>query len=531
MRTIYRTTFELRAGAQCDDFFGSFADAAWAWLYDRRELGLARKPTGMSGAVAIPSTDVGNGFRAEALHVDTTNSRGWALLVSQKDAREYDLLWVSDLALLREADGKHYFSFTQSLGRTDGGIMPIRRTPGRPRIIAKLVKQFIASSGGLRLHSRPLPLRLTETDLKQFIALLERPERTHPIVLVSIHRQSGKPLINPGELADHLSGVAHVIVAESADVATNLSRILPPWLTCFDGAVRVYWPGFRRISQTIDHRLWTVRDLSAEHIQFNSGRFADLVLASIAEVTVNSISPHYCSFDRLQSLDRHRVIAAAKDNQEWEKLALAYAADCEAKDAAVVSLERELQSVSEALFREQQLTVALKASIEERKAGRTHEAETQLPPESVVDAIERAKQQFGDQLVFSLNGKSDERSPFESPSEVLAAFEWLAVVYRDSKTGAKSCPDLDKDLRETITGWHYSAHQNESTARSHRAKDWYQCPWAGSPTGKLEIHEHIKCGRSRDAEETIRIAFSWEPKIQKVVIGFIGQHQRNAHTN
>ena len=31
--------------------------------------------------------------------------------------------------------------------------------------------------------------------------------------------------------------------------------------------------------------------------------------------------------------------------------------------------------------------------------------------------------------------------------------------------------------------------------------------------------------------ETIRIAFSWEPKVQKVVIGFIGQHQRNAHTN
>lgn len=90
---------------------------------------------------------------------------------------------------------------------------------------------------------------------------------------------------------------------------------------------------------------------------------------------------------------------------------------------------------------------------------------------------------------------------------------------------------MDKNLREAITGWHYSAHQNDSTVRSHRAKEWYQCPWAGSPTGKLEIHEHIKCGRSRDAEETIRIAFSWEPKVQKVVIGFIGQHQRNAHTN
>lgn len=530
MRTIYRTSFELRPGASCSDLFGAFAESAWTWLFDRRGLGIDSRPKEMVGPAVVATTNIGSGFRVESLHVETNGIRGWGLLVSQQDTYSPELEWVSDIALLREATGTCYFSFTQSLGRTDGGIMPLRRTPGRPRIIATLVKSYIAVSGGLRLHSKPLPLRLTDNDLKQFLLLLERPQRTHPIVLVSVHEQSGRPLIDPFDLADHLSGIAHVIVAENAAVSSALSAVLPRWLTCFDGAVRVYWPGFRRVSQTIDHRLWTVRDLAAENIQFNSGRFADLVLASIAEVSVNSISPHYCSFDRLQSLDRNRVIAAAKDNQEWEKLALAYASDNEAKEARALALERELKDVSEALFREQQLTLTLRAALDDRKAGRSAEAEEQLPPQNVSEAIERAKAQFVDRLAFSLNGKSDENSPFDAPNEVHAVFAWLSTTYYESKTGSRSCPDLDKSIRETLPGWRYSGHQNDSTARSYKMKDWYECPWSSSRNGKLEIHEHVKCGRSRDAEETIRIAFAWDEASKKVVIGFIGQHQKNTHT-
>lgn len=530
MRTIYRTSFQLREGTTGGDLFGTFAEAAWTWLFDRRELGLERRPPTAHGAVTLAATEI-ESFRIESLNVEDKGVRGWGLLVTQRDNRDASLVWVSDLALLREESGAYFFSFTQSLGRMDGGMMPLRRVPGRPRIIARLVKEFICASGGLRLRSIPLPLRLTDKDLQQFVQLLELPNRTHPIVLVSVHQQSGRPLINPAELADHLSGIAHVIVCENVGVSSALSAILPHWLTCFDGAVRVYWPGFRRVSQTIDHRLWTVRDLAADFIQFDSGRFADLVLASIAEISINSISPHYCSFDRLQSLDRRRVIASAKDNQEWEKLALAYAAESDAKNTQMVELERELRDVSESLFREQQLTLTLRKALEDRKAGRSAEAEEQLPPDSVAEAIERTNQRRGDRVAFSLNGKSDENSPFDAPTEVFAAFEWLATTYYDSKTGAKSCPDLDKSIRETILGWHYSGHQNDTTARSHKTKDWYECPWPASRSGKLEIHEHVKCGRSRDAEETIRIGFTWDDKSKKVVIGFIGQHQRNAHTN
>lgn len=183
------------------------------------------------------------------------------------------------------------------------------------------------------------------------------------------------------------------------------------------------------------------------------------------------------------------------------------------------------------MFQERQLSVALRAALEGRKAGRSAEAEQQLPPDSVAEAIARATADFGDRIAFSLNGKSDERSPFDAPNEVFTAFEWLATVYHDSKTGVKSCPELDRHVRGLLPGWTYSAHQKDGTARSHRTKDWYQCPWPAARSGKLVIHEHLKCGRSRDAEETIRIAFAWDEPSKKVVIGFIGQHQKNTHSN
>jgi hypothetical protein len=127
-----------------------------------------------------------------------------------------------------------------------------------------------------------------------------------------------------------------------------------------------------------------------------------------------------------------------------------------------------------------------------------------------------------------LNSKSDrDESVYDAPEDVFRAFEWLATVYFDSKAGKTQCPDLDKSLAEAIPGWHYSPHQKEATMKAH--KEWYQCPWSGAPNGKLWIPEHLKGGaaRSHRPEETIRIAFAWEPKACKVVVGFIGQHQEN----
>lgn len=523
MRAIYRTTFELRVGAGKGDLFDEFSEIVWSWIFDRKEIGLEKRPPGAKGPVTFAAFSPSSITHIEAIRTEFGGQTGWSVVYSQSDRHSRELMWISDLALLRKPDGRSYFSFTQSLGRQDGGMSPMTRQPGRPRVIRTLVRDFTAASGGFRLSTMAIPLRDKPEDVEQVVNLLESSTRTHPVVLVSVHQQSGRYFVDPDELADHLSGIAHVVAAVNPHVTAELSKRMPRWSTCIDGAVRVYWPGFKRIKRTVDHRLWTIEDLS--RIQFDSGRFADLVLADIAAVSVNSISPNYGSFDRLQSLDRSRIIALAKDNRDWKDMAELYAEDNSAKEARIIALERELREKTEALFEEKQLTAALTAALDSRKLGVAGEIEEQLPIRSVAEAIGRAQSRYPNQLSFALNARSEDDSPYGYPEEVWAAFEWLATTYYRARMKIESCPDFSASVAVAVSGWSYSAHQKESTMKAN--EEWYRCTYDGR---RLWIAEHLKSGSGRDAAESIRIAFSWDEKTKRTVVGYIGLHQKNTKT-
>ncbi len=140
--------------------------------------------------------------------------------------------------------------------------------------------------------------------------------------------------------------------------------------------------------------------------------------------------------------------------------------------------------------------------------------------------MRRAQTEFQDSLVFALNGKSDgEASPFEEPQQLFAALRFIATRYRDARLGKVACPDFDLAIRNDVNGWHYEAHQSELTMGKYR--NWYTTTWQRR---NYQLEEHIGIGSSKDPRHTIRIAFCWDPKRQKVVIGFIGQHQETDAT-
>jgi hypothetical protein len=104
----------------------------------------------------------------------------------------------------------------------------------------------------------------------------------------------------------------------------------------------------------------------------------------------------------------------------------------------------------------------------------------------------------------------------------MAAFDWLAKTYHASKLGKLKCTDFDHSIREILPTWGYSPHQSELT--TGRYKEWYECQWDGRT---YKVTEHIGSGKSTNPEETIRIAFTFDKTRKKVVIGYIGQHQKN----
>ena len=144
-------------------------------------------------------------------------------------------------------------------------------------------------------------------------------------------------------------------------------------------------------------------------------------------------------------------------------------------------------------------------------------------PDTVNEALDLAQSMFPNELAIALNSKSSKNSPFRKPDETLAALSWLATEYRRRRTTpSESRPDFNKLLKESCPGWFYKPGQTEVTAEQFI--EWYTT----SVDGKTHrLYHHIGKGNSHDPQNTIRIAFSWDEASQRVIVGFLGLHQRN----
>ena len=145
--------------------------------------------------------------------------------------------------------------------------------------------------------------------------------------------------------------------------------------------------------------------------------------------------------------------------------------------------------------------------------------------ENVNDAVGLAKERFDDQLFFHLNGKSRVKdNPFKHPKAVWDALQWLATTYYGARMGEISLTNPDVSIRKACKWW-YRGHQSDITMNKY--EDWYTTK-VGHKTHWLK--KHIGTGSSKDARYTIRIAFEWDKSEERIVIGYIGQHQQTDAT-
>ena len=75
---------------------------------------------------------------------------------------------------------------------------------------------------------------------------------------------------------------------------------------------------------------------------------------------------------------------------------------------------------------------------------------------------------------------------------------------------------------EACTGWTYKTSQREESIAKYR--EWYETLADGKT---WYLGAHIGKGTSRDPRHTIRIGFVRDEEDNRVIVGFIGLHQRN----
>ena len=144
-------------------------------------------------------------------------------------------------------------------------------------------------------------------------------------------------------------------------------------------------------------------------------------------------------------------------------------------------------------------------------------------PESVKHAMDLAEERYPEELEFKLISKSDLTIPFDKPQQVYDALEWLATAYYSARKGESSNPDLDFSLKQAC-GWRYTPVQSETTMGMY--PEYYETRVDGR---KRKLEEHIGTGNGHP-RRTVRIAFLWDADHRKVVVAYIGRHQRTRAT-
>ncbi len=516
MQALYRTHFQVPADRTNGDLADALADTCWKWLFDskRRLANPEKMPT---GCIGVSRLSLAPGTHTETILWREQNAIKWALAFVHPDPKDEHIQWRTELCVERLSLGQVFFSCSLYVGRTNESLAPFRRYTSRPRVVLDVLKQF-HGQGSLPLTSSPLLLKPTWEYVDAFISLLTDPRRQHPVVYVSTHHQSESLLFDVTRLAEHLAGSAYVVTSASAEAASMLQSKMPPPLQAFDGAVRLYWPGFTFRSIPYHHPLWTKHRIVTVQTRGRDA-FSKKLLSDIAVVSAGTVPQTMLTWARVEEAARHHAIAQAKEARNNADLLQLYEEDNLELRVKVSGLEQELRYKAEELYRTQARVAALENSA---KSGDV--SEQNIPPvESVAEAIDRACDQWPDQLVYSPNSKSEgDDSPFQPATEVMQALEWLVNVYHPAKLGKKSVTNFDANIREAIPGWGYAARQSE--AATGRFKEWYLCTWESRT---YNIAEHIGTGSSTRPEETIRIAFDWDKSRKRIVIGFIGQHQKN----
>jgi len=144
---------------------------------------------------------------------------------------------------------------------------------------------------------------------------------------------------------------------------------------------------------------------------------------------------------------------------------------------------------------------------------------------SLEDVVARIEREFPDRVVFKPNSQSEIRgNPFEDVGSAYQALRFLATRYYEARTGGASISDFDLPLREASGFW-YRPTQAATTMGQYA--NHYETEWNGQ---RVQLGEHIGKGDSRDPRHALRIGFYWDSEARRIVIGYVGQHQRTRAT-
>lgn len=530
MKTLYRTAFALtKLEAPLTDIH-KVAKVCYDWVFEpkpgRPREGLSRPACVDGNAKSVEPVDLGAGWRLQSMYLKGKEKRSWGMRVEHPDQADAGITWRIEV-VVDAVETKAVFSCRVEVLRNDSNPSQIQRKAGQPGVVARIIESF----GAKDLNSGiPLPLSAgpaKTAEIGKLIAFLVDPRRQQAVVLVSRQKSTGEPTVDASLWAKKLSSLAYVIVAEDQKFTYALGEKLGPDLICYDGSVRIYYPGFTTQSNPYDHSLLTPGSIAGSLELRGQPGLAEEVQSQITDKLAHRGYPGALFWGGLKDRINAERVAALTSGTDDSELAQIYAgenAELHEKLKEQNILLGQLQSDIATLRHWRGLAGEAISKI--RRGSDIKEALKHLPEvDTVDDALRVAAAEHKDRLVLCLNSKSDSQTPFTRPTDVLNALRWLCTTFYDSKANGKSIGNPDDTLSRAVAGWSYAGNQTDTTLG--RYEEWYKVNYHLADGKTAYAEQHMKYGTGNDPAYMIRIGFLWDDAKKVWVIGYIGLHQKN----
>lgn len=433
-------------------------------------------------------------------------------------------LWTSRATIAADDTGA---DLTLSLDITSIEFVarPFRYDVYVPRLVREL-----ARTGRIHIAGRPIsaaPRALGVGAVPAFVeADLRSPNRKLPIVLVARVKGSDGLCVDPGRLARDLCGLAEVWVLNDRWTAYALSDTLGPRLSCFDGGVRTYWPGFDPADDPFTHPLITLRRLEdLQHNGVDIGRHLVRHLAPVGALRLAESVRERVVREALREVGRShakaavRASAAAGKVEELEKQILSawekhyeLEEDLDRQRQRAERAEEQLQAVKENFA----LVSAMGTALDTEEPTPTDAAPILA---SVSDALRLAAEANPVLLVWRSASDSAAASRFARPEQVVRALEAIAEVgalyFRQQRTRV-ALGNLEDQFASR--GCVYAPSDHQTTITRYGKERTF------TEDGRTLLFErHLTLGGG-DRQNCLQIYFEFNAGAERIDIGYCGVH-------
>jgi hypothetical protein len=455
----------------------------------------------------------------------------WAMRYSHPDREVNGRSWVTELGIAMEQDRPRVTVLLQT--RDMSARVVDLPSPTRPGFVPMMLECAVPE----RTTPGLAPLVIEEANLGAFRQLLERRDRTAPVILLSANADGVLP-IEPESLCYQVGTLAHV-AQFSPDLGHLVrQRVLGDHTNAWGGVIKVFWPYHRNDPDWIPPRYRMIRPEEFDTWSAEGKRLENEILALITHRTNIRHVQQHISPEKVRELALRRSIQTRRDENtiDPELFTLLEQLEQEARQE-VIRLEeansdlhdqkgdlddelRKVRAEMESLRYQLNQLSRSRGSSDGDSLSVVRAALLPLVKQQMqlLDALQVVASTFPDRVVVldSAYKSAVDARLFEQPEEALRLLWLLATDYWDMLVSGRG--DLEA---KSVFGNSFAPTESETVRNNDRARRLRTFVYEGEA---IEMPAHLKIGVKPSIAKTWRAHFYWDAAHQRIVIGHCGKH-------